>query len=206
VFHLNAARGSAEWIGCVVMPDRAVANSLAALPQGGFVVTKFEDSADKESIKHILSGQINGFTYRWSPGKGFSEVPGTQLSGDNGILVSKAGQWLFINAWGTREIYKFPLSGQGEPAKVKVDFAPDNLRWAPDGTFFATGQFVSLNNLAGHHGWATVRVDPATLKVTPVVKEQGYDEFDDATTAVQVGQTLWFGTFRGDRVAYRAIK
>jgi hypothetical protein len=26
--------------------------------------------------------------------------------------------------------------------------------------------------------------------------------FDNATSTVQVGQTLWFGTFRGDRMAY----
>jgi hypothetical protein len=42
-------------------------------------------------------------------------------------------------------------------------------------------------------------------KITPVVKEPGYAQFDDATRAVQVGQTLWFGTFRGDRVAYRQV-
>ena len=27
-------------------------------------------------------------------------------------------------------------------------------------------------------------------------------EFDNATSTVQVGDTLWFGTFRGDRMAY----
>jgi hypothetical protein len=42
------------------------------------------------------------------------------------------------------------------------------------------------------------------MKVTPVVKEAGLPEFAGATTAVQVGKTLWFGTYRGDRVAYRA--
>jgi hypothetical protein len=36
------------------------------------------------------------------------------------------------------------------------------------------------------------------------VKEVGRPEFDDATSTVQVGSVLWFGTFRGDRVAYRS--
>jgi len=27
-------------------------------------------------------------------------------------------------------------------------------------------------------------------------------EFDNATVAVQTGNTMWLGTFRGDRVAY----
>jgi hypothetical protein len=86
---------------------------------------------------------------------------------------------------------------------VKVDFNPDNLRWAPDGTIFVTGQFLNPQKMEGRHGWATVRLDPKTMQVTPVVKEPGYPEFDDATSAVQVGKTLWFGTFRGDRIAYR---
>lgn len=203
VFRLNAAKNTAEWVGCVVMPPGVNPNSVAALAKGAFVVTKFLDNNDKEAFQHILAGQINGVVYLWTPGKGFSEVPGTQLSGDNGILASRDGKWIYVNAYGSHEIFRVPLSGQGERTSVKVDFSPDNLRWAPDGTILATGQFMTGQNLGSRHGWATVRVDPTTLKVTPVVKEPGYAQFDDATSAVQVGQTLWFGTFRGDRVAYR---
>ena len=97
-----------------------------------------------------------------------------------------------------------PLSGEGERSSVKVDFNPDNLRWTPDGAILVTGQFLNPQSLAGPHGWATVRLDPQTLKITALVKEPGLPQFDDATSAVQVGKTLWFGTFRGDRVAYRA--
>jgi sugar lactone lactonase YvrE len=204
VFRLNAAKGSAEWVGCVVLPPGANGNSVAALANGAFVVTKFLDNNDKQAFQHILAGQINGVVYLWTPGKGFSEVPGTQLSGDNGIVASRDGKWLFVNAYGTREIYHVPLSGQGERSSVKVDFNPDNLRWAPDGTILVTGQFVSPDNLAGPHGWAAVRLDPQTLKITPLVKEPGLPQFDNATSTVQVGTTLWFGTFRGDRIAYRA--
>jgi hypothetical protein len=98
VFHLNAAKGAAEWVGCVVVPAGANPNSVAAVPGGGFVVTKFLDNSDKDSFQHVLAGQINGVVYLWTPGKGFSEVPGTQLSGDNGIVVSPDARWLFVNA------------------------------------------------------------------------------------------------------------
>jgi hypothetical protein len=207
VFHLNAAKASAEWVGCVVMPGGANPNSVAALPGGGFVVTKFLDNADKEAFPHILAGQINGVVYLWIPGKGFSEVPGTQLSGDNGIVVSPDSKWLFVNAYGTHEIYRVPLPGhgndKGERSSVKVDFNPDNLRWAPGGKIFVTGQFiVDAQHLDAPLGWATVLLDPVTMKTTPVVKEPGFKEFGGATSTVQVGSTLWFGTFRGDRVAY----
>ena len=203
-FRLNPAKGSAEWVGCVVLPARASGNSLAALPKGAFVVSKFLDTEDKEGIQHVLSGAINGVVYLWTPGKGFSEVPGTQLSGDNGLAVSRDGKWLYVNAWGSQEIYRVPLSGKGERSSVKVDFRPDNLRWGPDGKLLATGQFLSPQTLQGRHGWATARLDPEKMTITTVVKEAGLAVFDDATTGVQVGNTFWFGTYKGDRVAYRA--
>jgi hypothetical protein len=204
VFHLNPAKGSAEWVGCVILPPGTSGNSIAHLSKGAFAVTKFLDTRDKQSFQHVMAGEINGVVYLWTPGKGFSEVPGTQLSGDNGVAASPDGKWLFVNAYGSREIYRVPLSGQGERSSVKVDFNPDNLRWAPDGKLFVTGQFINPQSPPGaRHGWATVRLDPQTMKTTAVVKEPGLPEFDDATSAVQVGDTLWFGTFRGDRVAYR---
>ena len=208
VFHLYPAKGTAEWVGCTILPPGTSGNSIAHLPKGAFAVTKFLDTGDKQAFQHIMAGELNGVVYLWTPGgKGFSEVPGTKLSGDNGIAASPDGQWLYINAYGSKEIYRVALSGQGERSSVKVDFNPDNLRWAPDGKLFVTGQFINPQAPPGpgtRHGWATVRLDPQTMKVTPVVKEAGLAEFDDATSAVQVGDTLWFGTFRGDRLAYRA--
>ena len=206
IFRLDAAKNSAQWVGCVVEPAGANGNSVAALPRGGFVVTKFVDTRDKQGFQHIMSGAVTGVVYRWTPGKGFSEVPGTRLSGDNGVAVSRDGRWLYVNAYGSDEIYRVPLSGKGSATHVKVDFHPDNLRWAPDGTLFDTGQFIEPGRTGAPtapDAWATVRLDPQTMAVAPVVKEPGRPEFGDATSAVQVGQTLWFGTFRGKSVAYR---
>ncbi len=207
VFHLHAAKGSAEWVGCVIVPAGVNPNSVAAVPGGGFVVTKFLDNGDKDAFQHVLAGQMNGTVYLWLPGKGFSEVPGTQLSGDNGIVVSPDAKWLFVNSYGTHEIYRVPLPGhgndKGERSSVKVDFNPDNLRWTPAGKIFVTGQFITdAHHLSEPLGWATVVLDPQTLKTTPLVKKPGYVEFAGATSTVQVGSTLWFGTFRGDRMAY----
>jgi hypothetical protein len=205
VFRLNAAQGKAEWIGCAVLPEGANGNSIAAVPTGGFVVTKFLDTRDKQDMQNVMAGKINGVVYRWQPGKGFSEVPGTQLSGDNGVVVSPDGKWVFVNAWGTLEIYRVPLSGNDERTSARVDFHPDNLRWAPDGKIFVTGQFIKPNEgLGAPIGWATAKLDPQTMAVAPFVKEPGYAQFDAATSGVQVGDTMWFGTFRGERMAYRA--
>lgn len=209
IFRLEAARDAAQWIGCVLMPPGANGNAVAALPRDrGFVVTKFMDDRDKQGFQHLMAGKVTGVVYRWTPGKGFSEVPGTQLAGDNGVVVSPDGKWVFVNAYGSDEIIRVPLSGEGQPTSVKVDFHPDNLRWAPDGTLFDTGQFLEPRRSAGPpqpDAWATVRLDPGTMAVTPLVKEPGRAQFGDATSAVQIGDTLWFCTFRGNRVAYRAV-
>src|SRR5580658_10283403 len=202
IFRLQPAAGTAEWVGCAVEPDGVSGNAITALAHGAFALTKFMDTHDKQGFQHIMAGQVTGAVFLWSPGKGFTEVPGTELSGDNGILSSPDGRWLYINAYGSREIYRVPISGHGKRSVVKVDFCPDNLRWAPDGSIFVTGQFIDAKTMNGLHGWATVRLDPKTMAVTPVVKEAGLKVFDDATSAVQVGDTLWFGTFRGDRMAY----
>jgi hypothetical protein len=202
IFRLHPAQGTAEWIGCAIPPEGVNGNSIAAMAHGAFAITKFMDSRDKAGFQHIMSGQVTGAVYQWTPDHGFNEVPGTQLSGDNGLLASADGRWLYINAYGSREIYRLPLSGNGERQHVKVDFCPDNLRWAPDGSILVTGQFIDAKSMNGLHGWATVRLDPKTMTTTPVVKEPGYKVFDNATSAVQVGHTLWFGTFRGDRMAY----
>jgi hypothetical protein len=205
IFRLNPGQASAVWIGCVLMPPGASGNAIAVLRGGAFAVTKFLDTADKQAFQHIMSGKITGTVYVWTPGKGFHEVPGTRLCGDNGLVASRDGKWLFINAYGTRKIYRVPLSGRGARTSVEVDFNPDNLRWAPDGELFVTGQFVSVRHANGHDGWAVMKLDPETMTLTPVYRDPGSAEFDDATSTVQVGQTLWFGTFRGDRVAYRPV-
>lgn len=206
IFRLEPTRVAATWIGCVLMPPGANGNAIAVLPGGAFAVTKFLDTADKQAFQHILAGQVTGTVYLWTPHKGFREVPGTRLCGDNGIVVSHDAKWLFINAYGTRKVYRVPLSGDAAPRSVAVDFNPDNLRWAPDGTIFVTGQFISgRGRHSGPDGWAVAKLDPKAMSVRPVLREPGDAHFDDATSTVQVGQTLWFGTFRGSRVAYRAV-
>lgn len=203
VFNLDSRRGAAEWIGCVVAPEGTSANSVVGLKDKSIVFTKlFDTKAPGAGIGPVLKGEITGTVYHWVPGKGISEVPGTQLSGDNGLLVSPDGKTLFINAYGTWEVWRVPLDGKGKPASVKVEFNPDNLRWTPDGNIYVTGQFLHPDNLAGPNDWGVARLDPKTMYVRTLVTAPGTKEFDNATTAVQVGNVLWLGTFKGDRIAY----
>jgi hypothetical protein len=123
------------------------------------------------------------------------------------VAVSADGKWLFVNAWPEKQVKRFPIAG-GKGDSVSVDFLPDNLRWAPDGQLLVAGQASDMTGLLScdkprcPHPWTVVKLDPATMKITPVLHEEGTDAFSDATGALQVGDELWVGTFRGDRLAY----
>jgi len=203
VFRLSVARKAAAWIGCVVAPAGTRGNAVVALPDGSIAFTKFRDLRHPEvGTTAILQGQPTGAVYVWTPGQGTRALPGSELAGDNGIVASPDGQTLFVNAYGSGEIWRLPLSGQGPRLSAKVEFSPDNLRWAPDGTLFVTGQYLRDVKPGQPHDWAVARLDPKTMAVKLLLKKAGTPQFDDATSSVQVGQTLWVGTFKGDRIAY----
>jgi sugar lactone lactonase YvrE len=128
-------------------------------------------------------------------------VPGTQLSGDNGLLASPDGRTLYVNAYGTKEVWKVPLNGKDKPVKAKVEFNPDNLRWYDNGQILVTGQFRNPAN-PGPTDWGVARLDPETMFAGTLLTAPGMTEFDNATTAVKAGNMLWLGTFKGDRIAY----
>ena len=205
VFNLDARKGSAEWVGCVVAPDGTSANSVVGLRDKSIVFTKLFDTHDRGAgISPVLQGKVTGLVYHWVPGKGISVVPGSELSGDNGLLASPDGKTLYINAYGAKEVWRVPLDGKGEKASAKVEFNPDNLRWGPEGEILVTGQFLNAANLAGPNDWGVARLNPKTMELRTITTAPGMKEFDNATTAVVIGNTMWLGTFKGDRVAYMA--
>ena len=202
-----------RWIGCLAAPAGASLNSLAPTPDGGIVVTKFNELGDKGAFAKMTAGEKTGLVYKWTAKDGFKIVPGTQMPGANGVEVTRDNRWLFVNAWPVKKVYRFNLAKPSEtPAWVGVDFLPDNLHWAPDGKLLVAGQRSDMKTLTSckqarcPHGWTVLKLDPVSMKITPVLNEAGTEAFSDATGALQVGGDLWVGTYRGDRMAYVAAK
>ena len=81
VFRLKAAKGYGG-VGRVRRVAGGDQRQLhrAICPKAPSPCLKFVDTRDKQAFQHVLSGAINGVVYLWTPGKGFSELPGTQLS------------------------------------------------------------------------------------------------------------------------------
>ena len=76
---------------------------------------------------------------------------------------------------------------------IPLGFRVDNIHWARDGTLYAAGQ-------AGT-SWKAVKVDPNTLAVREVVSRADTPAFGAGTAVVEVGDELWVGSFRGNRIA-----
>jgi len=58
---------------------------------------------------------------------------------------------------------------------------------------FASGQGATTSNV--------VKIDPNTLKVQEIIKQDNTPQFGSGTVAVQIGKEIWVGSFRGDRIA-----
>jgi hypothetical protein len=215
VFELDAkgaARPSLRWIGCVALPDHASGNGVAPIPGGGFAASKFQDAGDPQAFPKMSRLEKTGVLYAWTPGHGFRTLPGGELSGDNGVETSADGRFVFVNAWPEQRVVRLDLSGKAPPASVHMDFLPDNVRLEPGGQLLVAGQGPDIKTLLAcerpkcPHDWTVVRLDPVTLKTSPVLHVKGTLAFSDATGALRVGNELWIGTYRGDRVAYVSLK
>ena len=92
---------------------------------------------------------------------------------------------------------------------IKLGFRPDNVRFTPDGSaLFAAGHtdkdgksiveprepLRETSNVA--------RIDPKTLEFRRIFQHPAIDGFVATTTGVPIGDELWLGAQRGDRVAY----
>lgn len=204
---------SLTWIGCALLPDKGSGNGVAPLPGGGFVASKFEDAGDAKAFDKMASGQITGAAYAWRPGSGWRMLALSQMSGANGVEVTPDGRFILVNAWPEQRVLRFRADSDGAPVSIKTGFLPDNLRLAPGGKVFVAGQAGDIGRLLAGcgqpscpHGWAVDELDPETMALTPVIRVRGTAAFGAATSALQVGDELWIGTYRGDRVAIVEVK
>lgn len=194
----SGARPSITWVGCVPLPPEVWANSVAILDDGGFVATQFYDPLDPESIGRVLRGEANGAVYEWHPGGEVVEVPGTRLSGPNGIALSPDDRYLFVAAYGGRSVHRFDRGPTPvPPASVSLDIGVDNLRWSERGTLLTVGP-----NAKAGTGWTVYEIDPTTMSASRLAGVDGHALLQNASTALEVGGELWFGTPGGDRVGF----
>jgi hypothetical protein len=199
------------WRGCAVSPDGGL-NDVVALPDGGFLATRFAPSGQMAMIfafaKAMLFGGDTGWVYAWSRERGFSEVPGTRAPGPNGIEVSSDGAKIFLDATLASEVRRIDRHSGAVEARAPVS-QPDNVTWASDGSLRVAslrGRMREILACQGlEHGscpaaFAIVAVDPSTMETRTVYEGGPGTPSGAGTVGLEVDGGLLIGTFAGDRV------
>jgi hypothetical protein len=197
-----------RWVGCVVLPEKVSANSVATLPDGGFITTQFMDRSlpVNEAMGQVRSGVVNGALWEWHPHGKVERIAGTEMSGANGIVVSPDGRTIFVSAYGTHELVRFERTDGGVRRQVaKLPITPDNLHWKDGGKLIIAGPNYPAAG-PGDASWSVLEVDPQTLAAKKLAGGPRPTGMLGVTAAIQVGDTVWLGTFSGNRVGYLPVQ
>lgn len=190
------------WNGCVPMPEPSWNNSLVILEDGGFRATRFMESTN--GIERVLAGEITGHVWEWHPGGTVTAIAGTELAGPNGIAMSEDEQMLYVAAYGAQAVVRFDL-GTTPPTStlIPLGITPDNVRWSERGTLLTAGGNAGAGCGAGDcsGGWSVWEIDPASLQARRIAGLPAGAALASASSALQLGNELWVGTYMGDRVA-----
>lgn len=200
VFDINTAhsRPAISWTGCVPLPEKMLANSVAILSDGGFVATKFFDPTLPNAFNDIFQGKKTGGVYEWHPGGKVSAIPGTDLSGANGIEISPDNKYVYVTATGTREIVRYDRTEKiVNLKKVQINISPDNIHWGDDGLLYTAG-----GNSTDEGGWSVFSINPVTLKTNRITGVDQTATIRNASVATPVGNEIWIGTYSGDSIGY----
>ena len=200
------------WRGCAVAPEGGGLNDVVALPDEGFLVTRFGPSSPMSftfaAAKATILGSETGWVYAWSRAKGFGEVPGTRAAGPNGIEISADGAKIFLNATLASEVLRIDRSTGAIEARAAVAM-PDNLTWARDGRLRVASLRGKMGDLLSCSGlesgscampFAIVALDPATMETQTVYEGGPGTPSGAGTVGLEVDGALLVGTFAGDRI------
>jgi hypothetical protein len=209
---LDESRPALKWIGGVRLPGTAVGNDVAAVDDGFVVSTTGDpDGLTEVSVEEAMAGVDTGGVLEWSPRRGWTTLPGTQINTANGVAVSNDGQWVYIGGWNSRCLRKVRRGGcDADATTVSVDIMVDNLTWSASGRLLAAGTYGTnmQDFLAGHFSTnprlgipsQVISIDPETLETERLI-DYGPDTFGAATTALQVGREIWVGAARDQGLA-----
>jgi len=216
-FDGSGAAPAATWIGCVLAPGKMSFNSVAAFSDGTLVATVLI-TPDK-SFDDAFAQRITGVVMQWTPGSpGFTPLPGTELSANNGIETSPDDREFYVASTTTKRIVAFARNNPSKPLRVAQlkEFGPDNVRWTSDNRLITAGMLDDEPACGGApkdekgircaRGYVVVTIDPKTMAVTEIARGPATPAFTGTAIAMVSGGELWLGSFNADRLAYRTLK
>lgn len=202
------------WRGCALAPADGNFNDVAGLADGGFLVTHM-GSRSRGTFEAILArlGIKTGVVYHWTGAEGFREVAGTDTRFPNGLILSADEETLYLNEYlGNRVLAVRWRSGE-RLAEAAVE-KPDNLSWTRDGQLLVASHHASLFALAKSLEqapdetsllpYSIIAIDPDTLSTRTLLTQEGAP-MGAGTVALDVGDRLYIGSYRGDRIVHTAL-
>jgi len=212
----SGAAASVVWRGCAVAPPDAWLNSVAALPDGGFLTTHMMSRAEGAGAlveTYQATATPTGYVLEWQPGRGFEVLENTRSVLPNGIEVAPDGASFFVNASAENEVRRYSRSSGEIEARVSVP-TTDNSTWAPDGRLLVasltadTDDFTLCLDLAPGTAcplaFEIVAIDWETLETEVLYAGEG-PPMGGGTVGLQVGRELFIGSFAGDRILRVAL-
>jgi hypothetical protein len=197
------------WRGCALAPEGDSLNDVRARADGGFWTTRMMGrGAQLGAIGAVLFGSDTGWVYAWTPGAGFARVTGSEGSLPNGIEKSQDERHLYVSATGTGEVRRLELASGRVVARADAARA-DNLTWSGDGRLLVATSDDSLSEMlacatldAGACGAAfeVLSLDPLSLDGTAWLAHRGAP-MGGVSVATHAGDSLYLGSYAGDRVA-----
>ena len=197
------------WQGCVKMPQNLVANGVVADKNGAIYTTVSLHPND--TAMDFFGTRPTGAVYRWTPHLGaFEKLQGTEMVGNNGIEISKNGKYLYVV--GMTQIAKFTAT---QPATTVATSQitlglGDNIRWSGNRLVVGASRLENCPSTGADFscmtGYHVSYVNPRNLRITPMLKGENTAEFSGVSVALPINNTLWLGSFHGDRLAYKTLK
>lgn len=200
---------SLQWRGCVMAAEDAQFNDVAGLPDGGFVATD-PITASWQLVKLIGGslGMASGQVYHWDPLSGYRPVPNTRGAYPNGITLSADKQSFYVNLYQSGEVREHALNS-GEILNRQSVEKPDNSTLTPDGTLLVASHDASLFALIAALAspenerttipYSIVAIDTHSFRKSVRFHSDGA-EMGAGTVGMPVGDDLYIGSFRGDRL------
>jgi hypothetical protein len=199
------------------MPDKMGANSVAAFSDGSLVATVL--IMPGKTFEDAFAGRITGAVFLWTPGTAsFRQLPGTELSANNGIETSPDDREFYVASTTTKRIVAFARNDTSKPLRTAQlkEFGPDNVRWTSDNRLITAGMIDNEPACGGApkteegircaRGYVAATIDPKTMAVKELARGPATPAFTGTAIAMPAGDELWLGSFNADRLAYRPLK
>lgn len=201
---------SLTWRGCILAAPGTWLNDVVGLPGGGLAASNMmpRDFTREQIFATEESKADSGYVMEWQSDSGWRRLPGTDGALTNGIEASADGEILFINYYLGGKVAAVERKTGKRLWTVALE-GPDNSSWAPDGKLLvATHQHTTLSEVLKCAGadieycpipYEIMAVDPATGAHSLRYQGKGAP-MAAATVGVQIGQTLYLGSFAGQRM------